>query len=106
MTRRCQLWMVTVALCTALTMPALLPAAPARAQLPSPALENGAAGDGTGAAPLPGASLPILAVLLLVGAGIGLCAVVVLRRVERQNDPDVRARQHREREAQRPDLRS
>lgn len=104
MTRRHEPWFAIVALLILLAAP--LPIAPpAAAQMPTPALENGAAGDGTGAAPMPAGSLPIFAVLLLVGVGVGLCAVVIIRRLERQNDPDVRARQHREREAREPDLR-
>jgi hypothetical protein len=88
MTRLVARTIASTALLATLAAPLPLVTGPAAAQLPTPVLENGAAGDGTTKPVTRGISLPIIAVLILIGAGLGLVAVTVLRRWDRQRYPD------------------
>ncbi|HSP99515.1 MAG TPA: hypothetical protein VL049_20015 [Candidatus Dormibacteraeota bacterium] len=88
MPRTLRVWIAVAALLTALAAPVGLATAPAAAQLPTPVLESGAAGDGTGAAPLPGISYPIVIALVLLGGGIGVFTVTIIRRWDRDHYPD------------------
>lgn len=106
MTSRLGSWTaIAAAVMVALVVAAIVAAAPALAQLPTPLLDNGAAGDGTGAAPLPGISIPIFVTLLFIGVGIGLAAVTIIRRWERRQDPDLRSRPRAPRDVRHPEPR-
>ena len=88
MTRTLRIWIAIAALLTTLMATAGLVSAPASAQLPTPVLDNGATGDGTGTVPLPGVSYPIVVALIILGGGIGLLSVTIIRRWDRDHYPD------------------
>jgi hypothetical protein len=88
MTRTLRRSLAIGALLTALLAPVGIVTVPASAQLPTPVLDTGAAGDGSGAAPMPGLSYPIVIALVILGGGIGLLSVTVIRRWDRNHYPD------------------
>lgn len=88
MTHRVRFALVTAALAGLLALPVSVTPRPAAAQLPTPVLDNGAMGDGSGAASFPRLSYPILIGIALLGAGIGLMSVTVIRRWDRNHYPD------------------